>query len=108
VFSSRSMQPMPGAWFYWGFGDGGTGTGVDPDHTYAGSGIYYVCTSAWWIIPGTSDTCHLYHLRIRDHRWRWFALRQHLRPIRCVDQRPRCGLRERSFTARHTIHLELR
>ena len=43
--------------WYWTFGDGDTGSGNDPTHTYSSSGTYLACVTAWALIPGTTDTC---------------------------------------------------
>lgn len=60
-FNSMSTQPV---WaMQWSFGDGTTGDGASPVHTYAQPGEYLVCLSAWsWNLLTQdscySDTCH--------------------------------------------------
>ncbi len=46
------------SWTYlWQFGDGTTGSGPNPYHTYPGPGIYTVCLLVWVWDPLTQDTC---------------------------------------------------
>ncbi len=48
-FSAQSN--LSGATYSWTFGDGTTGSGQSPVHTYPGPGVYYVC------LTGTSPQC---------------------------------------------------
>ena len=41
-FSGTAVDPYGGLGFTWSFGDGGTGTGSSPSHTYAAPGVYTV------------------------------------------------------------------
>lgn len=42
--------------YEWSFGDGSTGTGMDPTHTYAKPGVYEVCLKIW----GKDKKCYIY------------------------------------------------
>lgn len=44
-FASLSSASAGIAAYFWDFGDGNTGTGVSPQHTYAAPGTYNVCLS---------------------------------------------------------------
>jgi hypothetical protein len=48
--------PTAGVQYTWNFGDGSTGTGVSPDHTYQEPGVYTVCLTADWQ-NCTDSTC---------------------------------------------------
>ena len=39
----RAALNSPGATYDWDFGDGSTGSGPAPTHTYSAQGVYYVC-----------------------------------------------------------------
>ncbi|MEO8589301.1 MAG: PKD domain-containing protein [Flavobacteriales bacterium] len=47
--------------YYWSFGDGTTGYGPNPAHTYASSGQYHACLTVWTWNPVTQDTCFADH-----------------------------------------------
>lgn len=55
VFFNTS-QPFPNGSF-WEFGDGSSGDGSQVAHTYASSGTYTVCYTAWWWNENIQDTC---------------------------------------------------
>jgi len=46
-FSPIYEGPNPSDCLFWDFGDGQSGYGVNPCHTYAASGTYTVCMYAW-------------------------------------------------------------
>lgn len=46
-----------GATYYWYFGDGSTGSGKDPSHTFVKDGVYKVCMYMTWKDPNTGETC---------------------------------------------------
>ncbi len=48
---------VSGATYYWNFGDGSTGSGVDPSRTYVKDGVYKVCLYVSWKDPNTGDYC---------------------------------------------------
>ncbi len=57
VFYSANTTPFAGGWL-WHFGDGtSSDAGPQGTHLYGGSGTYELCLTAWYAIPGTSDTC---------------------------------------------------
>ena len=43
--------------YSWQFGDGSSGMGPNPVHTYAQAGTYHVCLLEWTWDPNTQDTC---------------------------------------------------
>lgn len=43
--------------YFWNYGDGTTGEGPDPVHTYAEPGAYHACLTMWAWDPDTQDTC---------------------------------------------------
>ncbi|MFT3884469.1 MAG: PKD domain-containing protein [Flavobacteriales bacterium] len=47
--------------YLWTFGDGTTGHGPNPTHTYAQPGRYHACLSTWTWDPATQDTCFADH-----------------------------------------------
>ena len=47
AFVSTSSAPGPISGYNWTFGDGGTGTGAAPSHTYANPGWYIVCLTIY-------------------------------------------------------------
>ena len=47
--------------YYWSFGDGSTGSGPDPFHTYSVDGTYQVCLWVWTWDPVAQDTCFADH-----------------------------------------------
>lgn len=60
-FNDQTIIPLPGysiTNWYWDFGDGTTGTGSNPIHTYASAGTYTVTLSI-----ETSDGCELFFTR---------------------------------------------
>jgi len=53
------------SWTYlWQFGDGTTGSGPNPYHTYPGSDSYTVCLLVWVWDPLTQDTCFADHCQL--------------------------------------------
>ena len=57
IFYSAQTTPFAGGWL-WSFGDGqSSDSGPQGVHEYAGPGTYEFCLTAWYAIPGTSDTC---------------------------------------------------
>lgn len=44
--------------YAWDFGDGTTGSGAFPTHTYAGNGPYQLCLSIWASDSSGLDTCY--------------------------------------------------
>ena len=48
----HAVDTSTAAHIYWSFGDGNTGTGIDPRHNYTASGTYHVCLYIY--IPGTT------------------------------------------------------
>lgn len=47
--------------YYWQFGDGASGFGTNPVHTYPGPGEYHACLKMWTWDPVTQDTCFADH-----------------------------------------------
>ena len=47
--------------YHWTFGDGTTGDGPSPTHTYAEPGTYHACLVTWAWDPLTQDTCYADH-----------------------------------------------
>jgi len=57
VFYSANTTPFAGGWL-WHFGDGtSSDAGPQGTHVYGGPGTFELCLTAWYAIPGTSDTC---------------------------------------------------
>ncbi|MBK8499015.1 MAG: PKD domain-containing protein [Flavobacteriales bacterium] len=61
-------QPGTNTQYLWTFGDGGSGSGTSPTHTYDQPGTYTVCVTAYWngclddfcetiIVQGPNDPC---------------------------------------------------
>ncbi|MCC7299410.1 MAG: PKD domain-containing protein, partial [Bacteroidia bacterium] len=48
---------VSGATYSWSFGDGSSGTGKDPAHTYYKAGTYKVCLTMSWKDPNTNVAC---------------------------------------------------
>ena len=48
-------------YYEWSFGDGTSGYGPMPTHTYAGPGTYTACLLVWAWDPQTQDTCYADH-----------------------------------------------
>jgi len=57
AFLSTSTAPGPISGYTWTFGDGGTGTGAAPTHTYASAGWYNVCLTIWGQGPNGTFQC---------------------------------------------------
>lgn len=55
VFDFRIENPVPGYFYNWSFGDGGTATGESATHSYAGTGSYTVSMESY--NPQFFDTC---------------------------------------------------
>ncbi len=52
-------------WSYlWNFGDGTTGYGPSPYHTYPGPGTYETCLTVWTWDPVAQDTCFADHCEL--------------------------------------------
>ncbi len=47
--------------YHWNFGDGTSGDGPAPTHTYPGPGTYHACLITWTWDPQTQDTCYADH-----------------------------------------------
>ncbi|MBS1582033.1 MAG: PKD domain-containing protein, partial [Bacteroidetes bacterium] len=47
--------------YHWSFGDGTSGWGPMPTHTYAAPGQYHACLTVWTWDPATQDTCFADH-----------------------------------------------
>ncbi|MBS1583105.1 MAG: PKD domain-containing protein, partial [Bacteroidetes bacterium] len=47
--------------YSWSFGDGTSGQGPAPAHTYASGGQYHACLTVWTWDPATQDTCFADH-----------------------------------------------
>ncbi|MBS3915719.1 MAG: PKD domain-containing protein [Bacteroidetes bacterium] len=52
-----ATNTISGATYYWSFGDGSTGSGVDATHTYLKNGVYKICLVMKWKDPHTGDEC---------------------------------------------------
>jgi len=55
TFHDQSVVNLSPVHYSWHFGDGNTGSGEDPIHTYADSGLYHVCLTIWAV--HVNDTC---------------------------------------------------
>ncbi len=52
-----AAQNAPGTTYAWDFGDGSSGTGENPSHTYAAAGSYYACLTVTTNDPSGATLC---------------------------------------------------
>ncbi len=64
TFSNGSMSASS---YLWDFGDASTDTAANPSHTYAATGQYLVCLTAWNICGDSATTCDTILLIILDN-----------------------------------------